>query len=121
MLFVRTSGSIKVSKINSKQSYIEQDGGYYVVPANTVYRAKNGADDNIVIVIQNRIIPYGQVQSKNEINKTMAQIDLAKLMGLKLDIDSEFGRILREMLKNPAAVLLILIGVGLLLAMASGG
>lgn len=99
---------------------IERDG-LHRIPDDTIYTDASGREDSICIMFQGRVLPYGDSQTKQDIEQTCAEIVATHFLGGRIDVESRLGRILSWASKNGVTILLILVGLSLLFGTLMGG
>lgn len=117
MIYITRDNKANVESISSSKTMVEKDG-YHHVPNNTIYSDASGREDSITIIYQGRVLPHGNTQTKDSLEQLMYEIIATSLLDGHLDVDTAFGRFLKQLMHNAIpvgiAILFILIGLGAL-------
>jgi hypothetical protein len=114
-IYINKANRAKILNIRSSKKYIELADGYHVIPPKCIYKERGMKDDSLCIILEGRVLPYGDVQAKESIELLNWEIFNTFMMKKRVDVDSQFSRILAMILKNivPIGMAVILIGVGI--------
>ena len=120
MIYISRANRARASEVSSSHSMIERDG-LHRIPDDTIYTDASGREDSICIMFQGRVLPYGDSQTKMDIEQTCAEIVATHFLGGKIDVSSRLDQILSWASKNGVTILLIMIGLTILASTLMGG
>jgi hypothetical protein len=121
MHYISKEKKVKAVQIDISKPLIEMDGYHQVTPAS-VFHHEDHKDQSICIVLQDRVVAWGDAQPNEVINGLAKQIRVRSILRRKTGVDSAWSRWIKYLVSNGGNVMLILIGVGLLaLFIITGG
>lgn len=115
VIYITKANRAKIINVRSSKRYVEFTDGYHVIPPHCIYKERGTKDDSICIVLEGRVLPYGDEQSKDTIELLNWEIFNTHMMKKRVDVDSKWGRFVSMVIKNilPIGMATILIGVGI--------
>lgn len=102
--------------------------GDFLVTSRGIFRSGTGRGPPISIYPEERILPYGEPQSSSgtvgircdRIDLELRRLEQTKWYRQHTAVETEKLRLMRLLLKNGGAVMMILIGIGIMASMMGG-
>lgn len=120
-IYLDRDNRARVFDVGISKNIVEKFG-YHPIPPNTVFRNAQNKDDAICLIFQARVVPYGDKQTSEFMTLKQWEIYVTSLLDSKMDVDTEFSRMIRALVHNaiPVGVAILLAFVGISMLMQGG-
>jgi hypothetical protein len=120
-IYLDKGQNARVEKVSADAMFIEKKSGYYTCPVDAIFRHTNYTDSPISILAEGRIVAVGDPQTEEDVTKIMKQVHFSQLLGKRVDVDSEWKRLLNMIFKNLVPIGLVFLFIGIAISIAQGG